>query len=98
VADRDLPPGRRQDRTRAAAVAFDERARDIAHVHDHHLYADLSQDEALARAGYPEAKDWHVGDGFGGHFHYGLTGKVDRLIQEQEAHLAKVGRLSGTTT
>ncbi|OSZ59295.1 hypothetical protein OQI_17190 [Streptomyces pharetrae CZA14] len=86
-----------QDRTRAAAVAFDERARDIAHVHDQHLYADLSQDEALARAGYPEARDWHIGDGFGGYFRDGLVGKVDGLIQEQEQHLAKVGRLSGTT-
>lgn len=87
-----------QDRTRAAAVAFDERAADIARVHDEYLYADLGHSQALVEAGYPEAKDWHVGDGFGGYFRNGLTDQVDRLIEQQESHLAEVGRLSGTTT
>ncbi|MFE1996291.1 hypothetical protein [Streptomyces parvulus] len=87
-----------QDQTRAAAVAFDERAADIAFVHDRHLYADFTHGEALAKAGYPEAKDWHVGDGFGGVFRGGLVEQVDRLIQDQEMHLARVGRLTGLTT
>ncbi|MCZ9351341.1 hypothetical protein NGM36_16340 [Streptomyces mutabilis] len=86
-----------QDAALAAAAAFDSRAIDIADVHYKHLYADLSQDQALAKAGYPEAKDWHVGDGFGGYFCDGLTEKVTGLIEQQDAHLAKVGRLSGTT-
>jgi hypothetical protein len=86
-----------QDATRTAAAAFDARAIDIADVHYKHLYADLSQDQALAKAGYPEAKDWYVGDGFGGYFRDGLAEKVDGLIEQQDAHLAKVGRLSGTT-
>ncbi|MFB7598379.1 hypothetical protein [Streptomyces sp. NPDC056160] len=86
-----------QERALAAAAAFDERAVDIAQVHYEHLYADLGPDQALAKAGYPEAKDWHVGDGFGGCFRDGLADKVRRLIEEQEAHLAKVSRLSGIT-
>ncbi|MEU0852519.1 hypothetical protein ABZ387_31825 [Streptomyces flaveolus] len=87
-----------QDRTRAAAVAFDERAREIAFVHDRHLYADLGPVQALIEAGYPEAADWHVGDGFEGYFRNGLTTRVDGLIQEQEAHLTRVGRLAGQPT
>ncbi|MEV4044254.1 hypothetical protein [Streptomyces sp. NPDC049744] len=86
-----------QDRVRAAAAAFDERAADIADVHDRHLYADLTHDEALTRAGHPEAADWHVGDGFGGHFTGGLVEKVDHQIKEQEAHLTRVSRLAGLT-
>lgn len=85
-----------QIRTRAAAAAFDERAADIARVHDEHLYADLARDQALKAAGYPEGKDWHVGDGFDNHFR-GLADQVDRLIEQQETHLAKVSRLAGTT-
>ncbi|MEV5249863.1 hypothetical protein [Streptomyces werraensis] len=85
-----------QDRTRAAAARFDERAVDIADAQYRHLYADLGHTQALAEAGYPEAKDWHIGDGFGGYFRGGLAEKVDDLIKEQEQHLAKVSRLSGT--
>ncbi|MCP9994403.1 hypothetical protein [Streptomyces albogriseolus] len=85
-----------QDRTRAAAVRYDERAAHIADAQYRHLYADLGHTQALIEAGYPEAKDWHIGDGFGGYFRDGLTAKVDRLIEEQEQHLAKVRRLSGT--
>ncbi|MGW3269054.1 hypothetical protein [Streptomyces sp. NPDC001056] len=84
-----------QDRTLAAATAFDERARDIAAAHYQHLYADLSPNEALAKAGYPGAAGWHVGDGFGGHFSGSLREKVADLIRQQESHLAKVGRLIG---
>ncbi|WP_153182784.1 hypothetical protein [Streptomyces sp. E2N166] len=86
-----------QDRTRAAAARFDKRAVDIADAQYRHLYADLGHSQALAEAGYPEAKDWHIGDGFGGYFRDGLAAKVDRLIEEQEQHLAKVSRLSGAT-
>lgn len=84
-----------QDRTLAAAVAFDERARDIAAAHYQHLYADLGPDQALAKAGYPGAAGWHVGDGFGGHFSGSLREKVADLIRQQETHLAKVSRLIG---
>ncbi|KKD10997.1 hypothetical protein ACQ9AR_33415 [Streptomyces lividans] len=86
-----------QDCVRAEASAFDERAADIADVHYRHLYAELTHIEALTRAGYPEAKDWHVGDGFGGHFTGGLTQKADHQIKEQEAHLSRVSRLAGLT-
>ncbi|MFJ4276154.1 hypothetical protein ACIP29_37060 [Streptomyces coelicoflavus] len=88
-----------QDATRSAAVAFDTRAIDIAVVHDKHLYADLTPVQALARAGHPEAKDWHVGSCFEGHRSSDfLTEVVNRLIEDQEAHLARVGRLAGLPT
>ncbi|MFB7657918.1 MULTISPECIES: hypothetical protein [unclassified Streptomyces] len=86
-----------QDQATAAAIAFDERAVDIARVHDTHLYADVGRVQALTRAGFPEAKDWHVGDGFGGVFHGGLADQVASLIKDQDAHLARVGRLAGLT-
>ncbi|MGI5532497.1 hypothetical protein ACQEVX_35550 [Streptomyces syringium] len=94
-----------QDRTKAAAVAFDKRAVEIAEVHDKHLYADLGHDAALKASGYPEAKNWHITDAS----HYGrnyysdwdnsppLAEQVRRLIEQQDAHVAKVGRLSGAT-
>ncbi|MEU1853748.1 hypothetical protein ABZ499_31910 [Streptomyces sp. NPDC019990] len=84
-----------QERARAAAIAFDERARDIAAAHYKHLYADLGQVQALTKAGYPEAKDWHVGDGFDGYFSDSLKEAVNRLIEQQETHVTKVARLSG---
>jgi len=94
-----------QDRTRAAAAAFDVRAEQIAQVHDKHLYADLGHDAALRDAGYPEAVDWHIAaaDQYPGGYHYAslpvpLQEVVRRLIEEQDAHVAKVGRLSGATT
>lgn len=95
-----------QDRTRDAAAAFDERALDIAVVHRKHLYADLGHDAALARAGYPEAKDWHIaaaedyGSGYFSQYDTGvpLTERVRRLIEQQDNHITKVGRLSGTAT
>jgi hypothetical protein len=87
-----------QDRTRAAADAFEVRARDIAQVHSKHLYADLGHNAALEAAGYPEGRTWHIGDAFEGHYSNSLTEKVSRCIREQEDHLAKVSRLTGTTT
>ncbi|MFF3312963.1 hypothetical protein [Streptomyces sp. NPDC002952] len=87
-----------QDRTRAAADAFEVRARDIAQVHARHRYADLGHAAALEAAGYPDGKDWHIGDAFEGHYSNSLTEQVARRIREQEEHLAKVSRLSGTTT
>ncbi|MET7458030.1 hypothetical protein ABZT03_40535 [Streptomyces sp. NPDC005574] len=86
-----------QDRTRGAAEAFDMRARQIASVHEEHLYADLGHDAALKAAGYPEAKDWHIGSAYEGSYSDFLTEQVNRLITEQERHLAKVSRLSNTT-
>lgn len=93
-----------QDRTRAAAVAFDERAKEIAEIHDKHLYAELGHDAALKAAGYPEAKDWHITDaGDYGRNYYSdwdnyppLEEQIRRLAERQDAHVAKVGRLSGT--
>ncbi|EYT78008.1 hypothetical protein CF54_39885 [Streptomyces sp. Tu 6176] len=85
-----------QEHALATAAAFDERAVDIADVHYKHLYAELGQDQALKKAGYPEATAWHVGDGFDGYFRNGLADKVSCLIKEQEAHVAKVSRLAGT--
>ncbi|MFD5914877.1 hypothetical protein ACFWHL_39825 [Streptomyces massasporeus] len=84
-----------QERALAAAEAFDERAEDIAHVHSKHLYADLGHAQALAAAGYPEGAQWHVGNAFDGYFSDALHSKVRRLVDEQDAHVAKVARLSG---
>ncbi|TBO60220.1 hypothetical protein EYS09_07940 [Streptomyces kasugaensis] len=94
-----------QDRTKAAATAFDERAREIAEVHDTHLYADLGHDAALKAAGYPGAKDWHItGAGEYGKHYYSdwdnnppLEEQARRLIEQQDTHVAKIGRLSGAT-
>ncbi|MBO8189209.1 hypothetical protein [Streptomyces spirodelae] len=94
-----------QNRVKAAAVAFDKRAKEIAEVHDKHLYADLSHDAALKAAGYPEAKDWHIVDTqrYGNKSYIDrdcyapLEEKARRLIEQQDAHVAKVGRLSGAT-
>ncbi|MBQ0855721.1 hypothetical protein J8N05_47055 (plasmid) [Streptomyces sp. BH-SS-21] len=91
-----------QDRAMAAASAFDDRAWEIARVHETHLYADLGHDAALERAGYPEAKDWDIAsaDTYASSWGPGvpLTEQVRRLITDQDTHVAKVGRLSGTTT
>ncbi|MER6288464.1 hypothetical protein [Streptomyces sviceus] len=95
-----------QDRTRTAAAEFDVRAWAIARVHETHLYAALGHDAALARAGYPEAKDWHIAsaDEYGSTYfsiwstHVPLTEQVRRLIEQQDNHITKVGRLSGTAT
>lgn len=51
-----------QSRAAAAAAAFDERAQHIADAHDRHVYADLGPVEALKRAGFPEATNWHIAD------------------------------------
>ncbi|MEU6572146.1 hypothetical protein [Streptomyces parvulus] len=85
-----------QDQARAAAEHFQSRAVAIARVHEEHRHCDLRTDQALERAGYPEAVNWHIGY-FEPSYQDGLTEKVDRLIQDQEAHLVKVGRLAGLT-
>lgn len=93
-----------QDRTKAAAHAFDQRAEEIAEVHDKHLYADLGHNAALTAAGYPEAKDWVIASAhryrqnyYGDYETYvPLEEQVRRLIEQQDAHVTKVGRLSGT--
>lgn len=93
-----------QDRARAAAAAFDTRGEEIARVHRKHLYADLSHNAALKAAGYPEAADWHIVDADDYRGYYSLWAPaplqemVRRLTEEQDAHIAKVGRLSGTAT
>jgi hypothetical protein len=95
-----------QDRARTAAVAFDERAEEIAAVHDKYLHADLGHVAALTRAGYPEAADWDIAMAdYHGYSHFSehntdvpLRERVRRLIAQQDAHVAKVGRLSGTGT
>ncbi|MFF8618143.1 hypothetical protein [Streptomyces sp. NPDC015350] len=93
-----------QDRTRAAARAFDQQAEEIARVHDTYLYADLGHDAALKAAGYPEAKDWAIApsDSYGQNYYSDfmsdvpLQERVRRLTEQQDAHVTKVGRLSGT--
>ncbi|MDQ0605526.1 hypothetical protein QF037_009959 [Streptomyces canus] len=95
-----------QERALAAASAFDDRAWEIARVHDKHLYADLGHHAALARAGYPEATDWHItlAEDYGSRYYsewstcMPLTERVRRLISQQDTHVTKVGRLSGTAT
>lgn len=84
-----------QDRARAAASAFDERAVEIAQVHERHLYADLSHAQALTNAGHPGATDWHVGSSYEGYLTGFLSEDLERRIKEQDAHVAKVARLSG---
>ncbi|MCX4231763.1 hypothetical protein [Streptomyces ortus] len=89
-----------QERALAAASAFDDRACEIARVHDTHLYADLGHDAALEQAGYPEAKHWHIAsaDTYATSWGPGvpLTEQVRRLIKDQDTHVAKVARLAGT--
>ncbi|CAM5524681.1 MULTISPECIES: hypothetical protein [Streptomyces] len=91
-----------QDRTKAAAVAFDQRAQQIAEVHEQHLYAHLSRDAALAAAGVPEARSWHIAEAeYYGRTYYSdytfppLEERVRRLVEQQDAHVTKVSRLSG---
>ncbi|MFF4983784.1 hypothetical protein ACFY3O_27495 [Streptomyces sp. NPDC001046] len=84
-----------QEQALTTAEAFDERAVSIAHVHEQHLYADLSHAQALSAAGYPEAAAWHVGNCFDGAFSDSLTSRVRVLIEEQQSHLRTVARLSG---
>ncbi|MEU2873029.1 hypothetical protein ABZ769_28160 [Streptomyces olivoreticuli] len=92
-----------QDAYMAAAIAFDLRAQEIAEVHHRNFHEEmLGYDEALVAAGYPEARDWHIasendyGKNYRGEYDPGtIAGQAQNLIKEQEAHVAKVGRLSG---
>ncbi|MGW6488148.1 hypothetical protein [Streptomyces sp. NPDC055056] len=85
-------------RLTAAATAFEERAREIARVHETFLYADLGHDDALAAAGHPAGRDWVIGSAYEGHYDATLTTWVRRHIQHQQDHVAQVSRLSGTPT
>ncbi|WP_228981221.1 hypothetical protein [Streptomyces sp. DH12] len=94
-----------QDRTRAAARAFDQRAREIAQVRETHLGAELTLTEALAAAGYPDSRDWDIADArdYGQHYYsdwdsHPLEETTRRLIEQQDNHVAKVGRLSGASS
>ncbi|HWU11286.1 MAG TPA: hypothetical protein VN520_33835 [Streptomyces sp.] len=95
-----------QDRTRTAATAFDREAAEIARVHERHLYADLGHTAALTAAGYPEAAEWPIAEADSyGQSHYSdwdthppLAEQIRRLIEQQDTHLAKIRRLSGTNT
>lgn len=95
-----------QDTYMAAALTFDERAQEIAEVHSENSHEEmLGYDEALAAAGYPEAKDWQIAsaDDYGTDYRgeygrYTTAGQAQRLIKDQEAHVAKVGRLTGQPT
>ncbi|MEV7080052.1 hypothetical protein AB0N88_16125 [Streptomyces sp. NPDC093516] len=93
-----------QDAYLAAAVAFDERAREIAKVHDRNTHEEmLSYAEALTAAGYPEGGSWPIvsAEDYDNHTwgSYGsatTAGQAQALIKEQEAHVARIARLSGT--
>jgi hypothetical protein len=94
-----------QDTYMAAAIAFDDRAQEIAEVHEKHFHEEmLGYTEALVAAGFPEAKDWPIGSTYdygrnycGEYDRSTLAGQAQALIKEQEAHVAKVGRLTGQT-
>jgi hypothetical protein len=93
---------------KAAAAAFDEKAQEIAQIHWDHMHEEgYGHDEALRLAGHPEATDWEIH----GHDDYTadyrgewrdwdrcLQAQTARLIAEQEAHVAKIGRLTGQPT
>lgn len=91
---------------KTAAEAFDDRAQEIAEVHEKHLHEyGYGYDEALKIAGFPEGKDWPIAspDDYGANYRgeydrYTLRGQAQALIAEQEEHVAKVGRLTGTPT
>jgi hypothetical protein len=92
-----------QDTYMAAAIAFDDRAQEIAEVHEKHFHEHmLGYTEALVAAGFPEAKDWPIGSTYdygrnycGEYDRSTLAGQAQALIKEQETHVAKVGRLAG---
>lgn len=87
-----------QERALRAAEAFDCRAVRIAEVHEKYLYADYGHAAALAAAGYPEAADWQIADIDDYGTSRSLSGRLHSLIEQQNTHVAKVGRLSGMAT
>ncbi|MFE4539700.1 hypothetical protein ACFRKB_32320 [Streptomyces scopuliridis] len=95
-----------QDTYLKAAIAFDERAHDIATVHDKNMYEEsLGYREVYAAAGVPDAWDWPVveagayGSNYLGKYDENTAaGKAQARIAEQEAHVAKVGQLLGRST
>ncbi|MEU1134131.1 hypothetical protein ABZ383_30460 [Streptomyces sp. NPDC005900] len=94
------------DALKTAAKTFDDRAQEIAEVHEKHLHEyGYGDDEALKIAGFPEGKDWPIAStyDYGRNYRgeYGsqtLSGQAQALIREQEEHVAKVGRLTGIPT
>lgn len=90
----------------AAARAFDDRAQEIAEVHEKHLHEEgYGDNEALKLAGFPEGRDWPIasvheyGKNYRGEYdRYTLSGQAQALIKEQEEHVTKIGRLTGTPT
>ncbi|MFG2351932.1 hypothetical protein [Streptomyces phaeochromogenes] len=87
-----------QDRALRAAEAFDCRAVRIAEVHRRHLYADYGHAAALAAAGYPRGADWPIADVDDYGTSRSLAGQLSRTVENLNAHVAKVARLSGTAT
>ncbi|MDQ1022470.1 hypothetical protein QF035_000052 [Streptomyces umbrinus] len=87
-----------QDRALRAAEAFDCRAVRIAEVHRKHLYADYGHAAALAAAGYPRGADWPIADADDYGTSRSLAGQLRRTVENLNAHVAKVARLSGTAT
>ncbi|WP_331724008.1 hypothetical protein [Streptomyces sp. NBC_00005] len=87
-----------QERALRAAEAFDCRAVRIAEAHEKHSDADYGHTAALAAAGYPQGADWQIAyiDDYG--TSRSLTGQLRRTVDDQNTHVAKVARLSGTAT
>ncbi|GAA3163593.1 hypothetical protein [Streptomyces ramulosus] len=95
-----------QDSAMVTAVAFDECAEKIANARRRHPYTAMERDAALVAAGYPDAKDWHIA--YTGE--YGerrfvdlaarppLEERVRRLVDEQDAHVLKISRLTGAVS
>ncbi|WP_149563179.1 hypothetical protein [Streptomyces cacaoi] len=93
-----------QDAYLAAAVRFDERAREIAEVHSKHRGGYLRDTQALEAAGYPGAMHWTIAcesdygkNRFGEYAPTTTAGQAQALIGEQEDHLLRVVRLTGVT-
>lgn len=95
-----------QDTYQAAALAFDDRALEIARVHEKYRHEEsLGYHQALTAAGYPEGKHWHItstdsyGRSYNGEYDtHTLAGRAQDLIKQQNEHVAKVGRLCGETS
>ncbi|MFF7329688.1 hypothetical protein [Streptomyces sp. NPDC008150] len=84
-----------QDRTIAAAEAFDIPARNIARVHDEYLYSDYGHAEAFAAAGHPNAKDWDIPSH--NTWRGTLADKIREAVTRQRERIATIGHLTGTT-
>ncbi|WP_103528963.1 hypothetical protein [Streptomyces sp. SM12] len=86
-----------QERTLAAANAFDARALEIARVTQKHLYSAYNRADALRAAGHPEGADWPIADldaYTSTWVEQTLAESVRQLISTQETHVTKVSRLA----